>query len=100
MHYKRLRNSHWKMTEEKFEKKLSSWKGKLMFVGGRLVLINSILTSLTIFMLSFFEVLGVYSREWIIFGLNSSGKVKIIRRNIGLLDGTSFANLRIKEVRY
>jgi hypothetical protein len=34
MHYKRLRNSDWKMIEEKFEKKLSSWKGKLMFVGG------------------------------------------------------------------
>ena len=37
-------------------KKLSSWKGKHMSVGGRLVLINSVLTSLTMFMLSFFEV--------------------------------------------
>jgi hypothetical protein len=42
--------------ETKFERKLSSWKGKLMSVGGRLVLINSVLTSLAIFMMSFFEV--------------------------------------------
>jgi hypothetical protein len=38
----------------------------------------------------------VYSRNWIIFYLYFSGKVKIIRRNTGLLDGISFANLRIK----
>ena len=56
MHYKRLRNNDGKMIEEKFEKKLSGWKGKLMSVGGRLVLINSVLTSLAMFMLSFFEV--------------------------------------------
>jgi hypothetical protein len=38
-------------------KKLSSWKEKLMSYGGRLVLINSILSSLTMFMLSFYEVM-------------------------------------------
>ncbi|KAL5675241.1 hypothetical protein ACJX0J_011372, partial [Zea mays] len=40
---------YWKIVDERIEKKLSSWKGKL-------VLINSILTSLTMFMLFFFEV--------------------------------------------
>jgi hypothetical protein len=44
------------MIEERIEKKLSNWKGKYLFVGGRLVLINSVLTSLTMFMLSFSEV--------------------------------------------
>jgi hypothetical protein len=38
------------------EKKLSSWKGKVLSVGGRLVLINPILTSMVLFMLSFFQV--------------------------------------------
>ncbi|KAL5672967.1 hypothetical protein ACJX0J_017273, partial [Zea mays] len=33
-------NNDWKIIESKIEKKLSSWKGKLMTVGGRLVLIN------------------------------------------------------------
>jgi hypothetical protein len=44
------------MIEEQIEKKLSSWKGKFLSVDRRLVLINSVLTSLTMFMLSFFEV--------------------------------------------
>jgi hypothetical protein len=57
MHYKRLSNNYWKMIEQRIEKKLSSWKAKHLSVGGRLVLINYILTSLVMFMLSFFEVL-------------------------------------------
>jgi hypothetical protein len=56
MHYRKLSNNDWKVIESKIERKLSSWKGKLMSVGGRLVLINSVLTSLVMFMLSFFEI--------------------------------------------
>jgi hypothetical protein len=37
-------------------KKLSSWKGKLLSVGERLLLINLVLTSMVLFMLSFFHV--------------------------------------------
>jgi magnesium-transporting ATPase (P-type) len=44
------------MIEERFQKKLSSWKGKLLSVGERLVLINLILSSLPMFMLSFFKI--------------------------------------------
>ena len=55
MHFRKLSNADWRIVE-KFEKKLSRWKGKHMSVGGRLVLINSVLTSLAMFMLSFFEV--------------------------------------------
>jgi hypothetical protein len=56
MHHKRISNVDWKIIEENFEKKLSSWKEKLLSYGGRLDLINSVLTSLTMFMLSFYEV--------------------------------------------
>jgi hypothetical protein len=56
MHVRKLNNGDWKIIEDKFEKKLSSWKGKLMSLDGRLVLINSILTSLAMFMMSLFEV--------------------------------------------
>ena len=56
MHFKKLGNKDSMIIENKIEKKLCSWKGKLMFGGGRLVLINSVLTSLVMFMLSFFEV--------------------------------------------
>jgi hypothetical protein len=41
--------------EERFQKKLSCWKGKLLSVGGRLVIINSVLSSLPIFMMSIFR---------------------------------------------
>jgi hypothetical protein len=54
MHHKKLSNSDWLIIEETFQKKLCSWKGKLLSVGGRLVLINSVLTSLAMYMLSFF----------------------------------------------
>jgi hypothetical protein len=37
-------------------KKLSCWIGKLLSYGDRLILINSVLTSLPMFMLSFFEI--------------------------------------------
>jgi uncharacterized protein YpuA (DUF1002 family) len=53
---KKLSNNDWKIIEEQIEKKLSSWKGKNLSVGCHLVLINSFLTSLVMFMLSFFEV--------------------------------------------
>ena len=56
MSYGRIANKDWNQIEERFQKRLSSWKGKLLSVGGRLVLINSVLSSLPMFMLSFFRI--------------------------------------------
>jgi hypothetical protein len=56
IHFRRLRNGEWKPIEDRFEKKLSSWIGKLLSYGDHLILINSVLTSLPMFMLSFFEI--------------------------------------------
>jgi hypothetical protein len=56
MHHKELTNADWKLIEEKFEKRLSCWKGKLLSYGACLALINSVLSSLAMFMMSFFEV--------------------------------------------
>jgi hypothetical protein len=56
MHFRKLCNNDWKVIDQRIEKKLSSWKGKHMSVGGRLVLINSVLSSLAMFMISFFEI--------------------------------------------
>jgi hypothetical protein len=53
---RKLSNKDWSVVEERFQKKLSSWKGKLLSSGGRLVLINSVLSSLPMFMMSFFRV--------------------------------------------
>jgi hypothetical protein len=49
--------------EDRFEKKLSCWAGKMLSYGDRLTLINSVLTSLPMFMLSFLEIpVGVRKR--------------------------------------
>ena len=56
MHFRKLSNNDRKIIEDRIEKRLSGWKGNLLSIGGRLVLINSILSSLPMFMLSFFEV--------------------------------------------
>src|SRR6266498_1202020 len=56
IHFKRLRNADWRKVEERFEKCLSSWKGKHLSIGGRLTLINLVLSSLPMYMMSFFDI--------------------------------------------
>ena len=69
--------------EERFQKRLSGWRSKMLSVGGRLVLINSVLSSLPMFMMSFFEIpRGILKKNWIILDLGSFGKAMNIRRNI------------------
>jgi hypothetical protein len=46
IHYRTLSNANWKRVEERFEKRLSSWKGKHLSTGGLLALINAVLSSL------------------------------------------------------
>ena len=56
MHTRKLSNKDRQTIENRIEKKLSGWKGKLLSVGGRLVSLNSVLSSLPMFMMSFFEL--------------------------------------------
>src|SRR3954470_8225861 len=56
IHYRRLTNAEWKHVEERLQKRLSSWKGKLLSLGGRLVLINSVLSNMALYMISFFQL--------------------------------------------
>ena len=53
MHHQKLMNKDWKHVEERFQKRLSGWRSKMLSVGGRL---NSVLSSLPMFMMSFFEI--------------------------------------------
>jgi hypothetical protein len=56
IHYRRLLNKEWKPIEDRFERRLTSWLGKLLSYGDWLVLINSVLSNLPMFLLSFFEI--------------------------------------------
>jgi hypothetical protein len=58
MIHRKLRNSDWQGVIYRFDKRLSTWKAKFLSSGGQLVLINSVLNSLPIFMMSFFEILA------------------------------------------
>ena len=49
-------NKDWKIIEERFERKLSTWKSKMLSYGGRRTLINSVLRNLSMYMISFFQI--------------------------------------------
>ena len=78
MHHRQLLNNDRRKVEERFEKNLTCWKAKHLSYGGRLVLLNSVLSSLPMFMMSSAaEVL----RNLITTDHVSSGKVVQIRKN-------------------
>ena len=56
IHFRRLSNNDWMRIQERVEQCLSSWKGKNLSNGGRLTLINSVLSSLPMYMMTFFEI--------------------------------------------
>jgi hypothetical protein len=56
MNHRKLHNADLSIIEERFKRKLSTWKAKHLSYGGRLVLLNSVLRSLPMFMMSFFEI--------------------------------------------
>jgi hypothetical protein len=53
---RKLSNGDWKWSRKDFRKKLSSWKGKMLSSGGSPVLISSVLSSLPMYMMSFFRI--------------------------------------------
>jgi hypothetical protein len=54
IHFCRLENGEWKPVEDRFERKLSSWIGKLLSYDDRLILINSVLMNLPMFLTRLF----------------------------------------------
>jgi len=65
---------------------------EILSVGGRLVLINLVLTSLAMFMLSFFQIPRGVLKNWITIAPDFSSNVMNTRRNIDWLGGTSFVH--------
>lgn len=58
-----LSKEDWLGLIEKVEKKLASWKGKLLSLGGRLILVNAVLSSIpAYFMFVYFFQLGLLGK--------------------------------------
>ena len=69
-----------------------------MSYGGRLILINSVLTSMPMFLLSFFEVPLVFGRDWTSIDRGSFGRVMSLKENTDLLNGISSVDRKTKGV--
>jgi hypothetical protein len=89
INYWRLTNAEWKMVEERQQIRISSWKAKLLSLGGRLVLINFVLTNMILYVISFFLLpKGVlqkvdYYRSWFFLkGYNEKNKYRLVKRSI------------------
>jgi hypothetical protein len=96
MHHRQLLNSEWSKVEECFLQKLSCWKAKYLSYGERLVLLNSVLSSLPMFMMSFLRSLREFLKTLIILDQDFFVKALIKNTNTGLPDGTSCAGSRIR----
>jgi hypothetical protein len=62
IHYRRLTLIEWKIVEERLQKRLCSWNGKLLSQGGRLVLINLVLSNMVLHIISFLSPKGVLQK--------------------------------------
>ena len=82
MHTRKLSNKGWQIIENIIEKRLSGWKEKMLSTGGRLVLINSVLSSLPMFMMSFFELPRGVLKKLTVSDRDSIGKMTNTNANI------------------
>ncbi|KAK1264426.1 hypothetical protein QJS04_geneDACA014981 [Acorus gramineus] len=56
LHLGKFHKVEWSPLIEKFTKRLEGWKGKLLSTGGRLVLLQAVLSNLPTFFLSMFKI--------------------------------------------
>jgi hypothetical protein len=56
LHNKKLSTSDWNFLVEKIEHKLQGWESKLLSYGGRITLLNSVISSIPLYWSSFFKI--------------------------------------------
>jgi hypothetical protein len=96
IHFRKLKNGEWKPIEDRFERELATWLGKLLSYGDRLVLINLVLTSLPMLMF-FFEIpKGFRKRHDFFRSRFFFGKVMKTNVSIGLLSGILYEDQKNK----
>jgi hypothetical protein len=98
IHYRTLMNKEWKPIEDRFEKKLTSWLGKLLSYGDRLVQINSVLSSVSMFLLSFFVIRTGVRKRVDFYRSRLFWQSDGLKKKYRLTDGTSSVDQRTKGV--
>ena len=56
LHTQKLRKKDWFFLIDKIEKRLQNWKGSLLSIGGRVTLLNSVLSSIPLYFLSVYKI--------------------------------------------
>ena len=56
LHWKKLNEVEWLPLIEKIEKRLQTWKGKLMSMGGEVTLLNSVVSAIPLYWLSLYKM--------------------------------------------
>jgi hypothetical protein len=74
-HYRKLQNIDWELEEDRFEQKFALWLGKLLTYGHNLALINFVLTSLPMFLLSLFQIPKLVRKKLDFYRSRLFGKV-------------------------
>lgn len=88
----------WKHVVDNLGKRLAVWRGKLLSVGGRVVLINYVLNAVPIFTLSLYKAPLVIIKEIVKIQSNFLwGDPPLISMFIGLV-GSQFVCLKRREV--
>jgi hypothetical protein len=69
LYWKKPSKSDWQLLIDKIHKKLPQWKGKHLSLGGRLVLLNSVLSSIPLYYISLFKIAA-----WVLFRIDQIRK--------------------------
>jgi hypothetical protein len=97
IHFRKIMNADWHKVEERFEKKLSSWRGKHLSTGEGLTLINLVRSSLPMHMLSFVAISRGVLKKLDYFRFSFFfGKVTTKEVSIELPSGAYFVILRTR----
>jgi hypothetical protein len=96
IHFQRLTNAEWKIVEKRLQLCLSSWKGKLLSIGGRLVLINLVLSNMVLYLLSFFLLPKGVLKRLDFFRSRFFWQGDSEKKNIDWLSGVSFTAQKTK----
>jgi hypothetical protein len=111
IHYRRLTLAEWKLVEERLQKRLSSWKDKVLSLGGRLILINSVLSNMILHMISFFLLpkgvlhkLDYYRSRFFWLGYSEKKKYRLAKWSVvcslKYQGGLGIHNLEVKILPY